>query len=36
MEDHLMRVEKESQIWTLFQPLEKFGALNVEIDESEK
>ena len=34
MEDHLMRVEKESQIWTLFQPLGKFGALNVEIDES--
>ena len=36
MGGHLMRVDKESRTQTLFQPLGKSGALNVEIGESEE
>ena len=36
MEDHLMRVEKESRIWTSFQPLGKSGALNEKIGGSKE
>ena len=36
MEDHLMRVDKESGTQTLFQPLGKFGALNGKIGVSEE
>ena len=36
MEGHLMRVDKESRTQTSFQHLEKSGALNVKINESEE
>ena len=36
MEDHLMRVDKESLTQTSFQPLGKSGALNGKIGESEE